>query len=92
MELDRILASSCRIRIIRILYEYGRLYVMKLVRLSNSTYNQVNLHLQILKSEELIFDEHYGRLRVIWLNMENPRTVVLLEALRILKSAEEIST
>ncbi len=86
------LASSCRIRIIRILYEYGRLYIMKLVRLSNSTYNQVNLHLQILKSEDLIFDEHYGRLRIIWLNMKNPKTLILLEALRILKSAEKIST
>ena len=61
---------------------------MQLVHQANSTYNEVNSHLQILQKEGLIFDEHFGRLRVIKLNLENPRTLILLEALRILKTAE----
>jgi hypothetical protein len=54
----------------------------------NSTYNEVNSHLRILQKEGIIFDEHFGRSRVIRLNLENPRTLILLEALRILKTAE----
>jgi hypothetical protein len=61
---------------------------MEIVHQVNSTYNEVNSHLRILQKEGIIFDEHFGRLRVIRLNMENPRTLILLEALRILKSGE----
>ena len=59
---------------------------MALVRKVNSTYNQVNSNLQILQKEEIIFDEHFGRLRVIRLNRENPRTLLLLQALKMLET------
>ena len=88
MDLERVLASSCRTKIIRILYKKGHVHVMQLVHQANSTYNEVNSHLRILQKEGLIFDEHFGRSRVIKLNLENPRTLILLEALRILKSGE----
>jgi len=59
---------------------------MMLVRKVNSTYNQVNSNLQILQEEEIVFDEHFGRTRVIRLNKENPRTALLLQALKILET------
>jgi methylphosphotriester-DNA--protein-cysteine methyltransferase len=62
---------------------------MALVRKVNSTYNQVNSNLQILQKEEIIFDEHFGRMRVIRLNKKNPRTARLLQALKILETLEE---
>jgi predicted transcriptional regulator len=89
MELDRILASSCRIRMIRLLYKNNHVHVMQLVRKVNSTYNQVNSNLQILKEEGIIFDEYFGRTRVIRLNKENPRTALLLQALKILDTLED---
>jgi hypothetical protein len=58
---------------------------MELVRKVNSTYNQVNSNLQILQSEGIVFDAHFGRMRVIRLNKENPKTALLLEALKILE-------
>jgi hypothetical protein len=65
--------------------------MMHLVRDANSTYNEVNTHLKVLREENIIFDEHLGRLRVIRLVTENPRTQILLEALRILKPVEATS-
>ena len=62
---------------------------MTLVREVNSTYNQVNLNLHILQKEGIIFDERFGQARVIRLNKENPRTVLLLQALKILETPEE---
>jgi hypothetical protein len=63
---------------------------MELVRKVNSTYNQVNSNLQILREEGIIFDQHLGRMRVIRLIKENPRTTLLLQALKILETSEEM--
>jgi len=88
MDLETLASSSCRRRILRALSSSGRANIMKLVRKVNSTYNQVNSNLQILQKEGIIFDEHFGRMRVIRLNRENPRTALLLRALKILEAAE----
>jgi hypothetical protein len=59
---------------------------MDLVQKVNSTYNQVNSNLQILREEGIIVDQHLGRMRVIRLNKENPKTALLLQALKILET------
>jgi len=56
------------------------------VRKVNSTYNHVNLNLQILREEGIIYDERFGRMRLVRLNKENPRTLLLLQALNILEA------
>jgi len=59
-------------------------HVTNLVRIINSTYNQVNRNLQILEKEGIIKTQHYGHIRIIELNAENPKTQALLKALQIL--------
>lgn len=88
MDLETLMTSSCRRRILRVLSGSRRTNVMELVRKVNSTYNQVNSNLQILQKEEIIFDEHFGRMRVIRLNRENPRTLLLLQALKMLEASK----
>jgi len=88
MNLETLLSSSCRRKILKALLRSKPTNVMELVRKVNSTYNQVNSNLQILQKEEIIFDEHFGRMRVIRLNRENPRTQLLLQALKILETPE----
>jgi predicted transcriptional regulator len=89
MDLKILIASSCRRKIIQMLSSSKWTNVMKLVQKTNSTYNQVNSNLQILQKEGIIFDEHLGRMRVIRLNRENPRTQLLLQALKILETPED---
>jgi DNA-binding transcriptional ArsR family regulator len=81
-----ILASSCRRRILRVLWRIGRANVMELVRKVNSTYSQVDPNLQILQKEGIISDEHCGRMRIIRLNKENLKTIILLRALKLLET------
>lgn len=88
MDLEALVSSSCRRRILRVLSSSGRANVMELVRKVNSTYNQVNSNLQILQKEGIIFDQHFGRMRVIRLNKKNPRTARLLQALKILETPD----
>jgi predicted transcriptional regulator len=92
MNLETLLSSSCRRKILKALLRSKPTNVMELVRKVNSTYNQVNSNLQILQKEEIIFDEHFGRMRVIRLNRENPRTQLLLQALKILETPEGSSS
>jgi DNA-binding transcriptional ArsR family regulator len=86
MDLETVLASSCRRRILKALWKLGRANVMELVRKVNSTYSQVNPNLQILANEGIIVDERYGRVRIIRLNKENTKTLLLLQALRTLNT------
>ena len=65
---------------------------MDLVRKVNSTYTQVNRNLQILEKEGMVKSEHYGHIRIIRLNRENPKTEAILKALKILKKQELLET
>jgi predicted transcriptional regulator len=74
---------------LRVLSRTGRTNVMTLVRKVNSTYNQVNSNLHIMQKEGIVFDEHFGRMRVVRLNKENSRTMLLLQTLKMLENSRE---
>jgi len=86
MDLEILLSSSCRRKILKVLAYNGQTNIMQLILKVNNTYNHVNSNLQILQKEEIIIDERFGRMRVIRLNKENPRTALLLQALRMLET------
>jgi len=86
LDLGRLMASSCRQKILENLSKVSQTHVMDLVRRVNSTYGQVNRNLQILEQEGIVNIRYYGRLKIIKLNRENPKTVTLLKALRILRN------
>lgn len=84
MNLERILASSVRQRILIELSKVESINIMGLVRATNSTYTELNRNIKILDKEEIVTDQHIGRLRMINLIRENQRTILLLKALKIL--------
>jgi predicted transcriptional regulator len=91
MDLESILSSACRRRIIKFLAENGSTNIMRLIVGINGKYPQVNSELQTLPKEEIIIDQHIGRMRIIRLNKENPGTCLLLQALKLLHSNEDKS-
>jgi hypothetical protein len=86
LNLEKLISSSCRRKIIESLWKVDSFTIMQLIRKINSTYNQVNSNLLILTSEEIITEEHLGRLRIIRLNRKNPKTTILLQALKMLSA------
>ena len=84
MDLEQLISSSCRRRIVKFLSTIHSANMMELVREVNSTYNQINANLLILRQEGIIEEKRYGHLRMIRLNRENPKTTLLLQALKIL--------
>jgi DNA-binding transcriptional ArsR family regulator len=63
---------------------------MKLVRIVNSTYNEVNRNLQILEREGIVTQRHVGRMHIIRLNLKNEKTVVSLKILKILENSVDL--
>jgi hypothetical protein len=61
---------------------------MQLILGIRGKYPQANAELQILQKEDIIVDGHVGRMRIIRLNKENPKTDVLLQALKLLHSSD----
>jgi len=87
LDLGRLVASTCRQKIMTALASVGQTHMMDLVRKVNSTYTQVDRNLKILQKEGIVEIKYFGRMRMIKLNRENPKTEVILKALRMLTRA-----
>ena len=86
MNLERLLTSACRQKLLKELSNVKQIHIMGLVRNINSTYIEVNRNLKILEKEGIITDQRVGRCRMIRLNRDNPKTTLLLKALKILRT------
>ena len=64
--------------------------MMRLVRTVNSTYNEVNRNLHILENEGLVTQQYFGRKRIVRLNFENQKTLVMLKILRLLNESVDL--
>lgn len=86
LDLVQLISSSCRRKILETLSKVKQTHMMDLVRMVNSTYSQVNRNVQILEQEDIVSSNYYGRMRIIKLNSDNPKTTALLKVLRALKN------
>jgi hypothetical protein len=85
LNLEKILASGCRQKILKALSKERSTNIMRLVRCINSTYIEVNRNITILKKEDILIEQYIGRLRILKLNQENPKTILLLQVLKTLE-------
>ena len=61
---------------------------MQLILGIRGKYPQTNAELQILQKEDIIKDQHTGRMQKIKLNNETPNTNLVLQALKLLNSGK----
>jgi predicted transcriptional regulator len=90
MKQSKILASACRRKILTALSEKKQTSMMKLVRAANSNYNEVNRNLHVLEQEGVVTQQHAGHNRIISLNYENEKTLVLLKLLKIINGSVDL--
>lgn len=86
MKLQQILASSCRQKILLALSKVKETHLSALVRMINSTYDQVHRNLEIFEREGVVDVRTYGRMKMIRLRHDNPKTEALLKALHLLEN------
>ena len=97
LNLKKLIASSNRQKILEALARCKEMRVMQLVGAIRGAYNEVNRNLKLLKEEGIITDRYpeqvrCGKVRVILLNRENPRTKKLLQALKLLDDEDHEQT
>ncbi|MCW4003970.1 MAG: hypothetical protein NWE95_08690 [Candidatus Bathyarchaeota archaeon] len=90
MDLRVVIASSVRQKILKVLAQKHELQVMKLASNVGTTYNELNRNLLILEKEGIIINEYRvkvrrGKVRVLRLNRDNPKTDVLIKVLKTLE-------
>jgi predicted transcriptional regulator len=93
LDLNKLLASSGRQKLLKELAKCKELNVMALVSRLNSPYNEVNRNLMILETEGIIINDYRkrvrrGKVRIIILNRENHKTKILLNVLQMLDNDE----
>jgi hypothetical protein len=91
MNAKRMLASSCRQRILKTLSSKKEVAMMELIRAVRSGYNEVNRTLHILEREGIVSQQYISHKRIIRLNLTNRKTSALLKALKILEHANNSS-
>jgi predicted transcriptional regulator len=89
LKLKQIIASSCRQKILLALFNVKSTCITNLVRITNSTYNQVDRNVVILEREGIVKTRKVGRLRIIELQAENSKAQTILKALRSLENLDE---
>lgn len=90
MNLNRILRSACRRKILKALSKKQELNIMRLVHTVNSTYNEVDRNLRILENEGLVAQRHRGQNRILRLNLENNETLIVLKILKLLNDSGDL--
>jgi len=92
MKLEQIIASSCRQRMLLALAKVKKTHVAQLVRMINSTYNEVRRNLEILRDEGIVKFTSCGNMKMVELERDNQKTEKLLMALRTLQSQHALDT
>lgn len=88
MNLSKIMASYLRQNILRELSKVREIRMMKLCDNLRSTYVELNRNLLLLQREGILTNDYkddkagHGRIRIVRLNRDNPKTLVLLEVLK----------
>ncbi len=86
MDVEKLLASKGRVRILRILLKEGQVNISRLVRETGLHHRLIVKHLEELKKMGLVEERRYGRLRVYEINLSDPRVSALRDLLRSLES------
>lgn len=92
MKLSKIMASSIRQKVLRVLSHKRRIGIIQLVKELNSTYNDVARNLRILETEDIVMLSRIDHRVYVSLNSENANTKILIDALKLLDSCPDANT
>ncbi|MCX8153866.1 MAG: winged helix-turn-helix domain-containing protein [Candidatus Bathyarchaeota archaeon] len=73
MELEEVLSSKPRIKIIKLIAQVGALNVSGIARRLNLNYASTSAHLKLLEAEGILTQKSYGRIRIYKLDENSPK-------------------
>lgn len=87
MDLEKLIGSKGRLRVLKLLLEEGQVNITRVVKETGLHHRLVVKHMNELKSMGLVEERRYGRLRLFEVDMTDPRISALRDMMR---SIEEL--
>jgi predicted transcriptional regulator len=79
MELEEVLASKPRLKILKLINQLGQLNTSDIARRINLNYTATADHLKLLQTEGLLQERTYGRIHLYRLNDASPKAKAIAE-------------
>jgi DNA-binding transcriptional ArsR family regulator len=73
MDVTEFFSSKLRMKILKILAQFGELNVSEIARRLSVNYNTAIRHLRILEDEGIVLHKTFGRIRLYRLNVHSPK-------------------
>jgi len=82
MEIERLLGSRGRVRLLGILSYKGEMNITRLAREANLHHNSALRHLEFLSREGILTEKRFGRVRIYALNTNNQSALAIMRLFR----------
>ena len=73
MEIEEVLSSKLRMRILKLLYQLGSLNISEIARRLDSNFTSTAESLKVLSAEGILQEHPYGRVRMYRFNEASPK-------------------
>ena len=83
MNIEQVLGSKLRVKILKILVQVGELNVSEIARRLGVNYNTTKNHLKILEGENILRHKEFGRIRLYRLNENSPQAKAIQSLINV---------
>jgi DNA-binding transcriptional ArsR family regulator len=88
MNLEEVLSSRPRLKILKLIYQLGQLNISDLARKIKTNFSQTVNHLEILKNEGILEERVYGRIHLYRL-ADSPKAKAIIALIEIWENCEK---
>jgi DNA-binding transcriptional ArsR family regulator len=92
MDIEQVLGSKLRVKILKILAQVGELNVSEIARRLGVNYNAAKKHLKILEDGDILRRKEFGRIRLYRLDEHSPRARALQKLMEVWEDANKYKT
>jgi DNA-binding transcriptional ArsR family regulator len=83
LEVEDILSSRGRVKVLKVLMSAGELNVSEAVRRAGLNHSAASAHIDALKEAGLLEERRFGRIRILRARLEDPRVQALKKAFEL---------
>jgi len=87
MNIEDVLSSKLRMKILRILMQIGELNVSEIARRLRVNYNAASKHLKVLENEGILQRKIFGRIRLYRLNEHSAKAIAIQSLIEVWEHA-----
>ncbi|MFP3144562.1 MAG: ArsR family transcriptional regulator [Caldisphaera sp.] len=79
MDIEKVLASKGKVRILKVLMKEGQVNISRLVKLTGLHHDVIVKNMEDLKEMGIVEEKRYGRLRIYMIDLRDPKISGLYE-------------